>query len=162
MKPLGLYKKFVFLLAISIAGASAGCATGKWGFIDKDEKVVFQQQFDEATPFGDGLAGVKVGDKWGFIDKTGKIIIEPQFEGVWRFHEGLAAVRIGEKWGFIDKNREFRHPASIRGCLLFLRRSGSLPRPGGCGGILTRAESMPFSPNLITPGISRKGWRRSK
>jgi len=57
--------------------------------------VVIQQQFDDATPFGDGLAGVKAGNKWGYVDKAGKMAIEPRFDAVWRFHEGMAAVLVG-------------------------------------------------------------------
>ena len=74
MKSSGLKTRLIVLVLIFMAGSLTRCATGKWDFIDKDEKIVFQQQFDEATPFGDGLAGVKVGNKWGFIDINGNMI----------------------------------------------------------------------------------------
>lgn len=76
---------------------------GKYGFIDLDGKIIVEPQFDQATHFGEGLAGVKINDKWGFIDVTGKIVIEPQFDSVGEFNEGLVSVEINKKWGFADK-----------------------------------------------------------
>jgi hypothetical protein len=75
----------------------------KGGFIDKTGKVVIALEWDQATPFHDGLAPVKRNEKWGFIDKTGKIVIELQWEDAIRFHRGLAGVKRNGKWGFIDK-----------------------------------------------------------
>lgn len=89
---------------------------GKWGYINESGKVVIKSQFDDAKPFYEGLARVKVEGKWGFIDPTGKFAISPQFEispyGVGAngsnldFHEGMAAVSLkqGEKWGYIDRS----------------------------------------------------------
>jgi hypothetical protein len=77
--------------------------------------MVTPSEYDQATQFSEGLAGVKTDGKWGFIDKTGQIVIPPHFD--WgadydlgffaigpRFSEGLAAVEIDGKWGFIDKS----------------------------------------------------------
>mgnify|MGYP000456301726 FL=1 len=66
--------------------------------------IVISPQFDDALPFADGLAAVKVGSKWGFIDKSGKQVISPQFDDPWYFADGLAPVKVGSKWGFIDKS----------------------------------------------------------
>ena len=65
----------------------------KYGFIDKNGKVVIEPQFDGADAFSEGLARVKKDRKWGFIDKSGKVVIEPQFDWVSDFSEGLAKVR---------------------------------------------------------------------
>jgi hypothetical protein len=85
--------------------------TGKWGYIDKAERLVIEAQFDEVKVFTQGLAAVRIGDaksgKWGYIDRTGLMEISPQFDRASAFSEGLAAVRIGDdetgKWGYIDK-----------------------------------------------------------
>ena len=75
----------------------------KLGFIDSAGKVVIKPQFDEAYPFSEGLAGIKVKNKYGFIDSAGKIVIKPQFDQVQSFREEIAAVEIKNKgWGFID------------------------------------------------------------
>ena len=86
---------------------------GKYGYIDRNGKVIIKPQFDMAKRFSEGLARVRVGSKWGFIDQTGKIIIRPQFEisdigdnnPSLDFHEGMAAVSLdeGNKWGYIDR-----------------------------------------------------------
>jgi len=66
-------------------------------------KLVISPQFNQAYPFSQGLAAVKIGDKWGYIDKTGKFVIQPQFNYAQSFSEGLAAVKIGGKWGYISR-----------------------------------------------------------
>ena len=80
---------------------------GKWGYIDKQGKMVVNPQFDVAHPFVDGLAAVRIGDestgKWGYIDKQGKMVVNPQFDSTEPFAEGLAAVRNGDKWGYISR-----------------------------------------------------------
>ena len=46
--------------------------TGKWGFIDKQGKMVINPQFDHVTfegTFSEGLAGVRIGGKWGYISR---------------------------------------------------------------------------------------------
>lgn len=86
----------------------------KWGYIDKNGKVVVDFLYDYADFFSEGLARVRVGDwesgKWGFIDATGKVVIAPQFDEVFNFSEGLSLIRIGEgenkKHGFINKKGE--------------------------------------------------------
>jgi hypothetical protein len=76
---------------------------GKYGFIDINGKTIIKAQFEDATHFGEGLAGVQVGGKWGFIDGSGKMVIPPQFDAVGVFSEGFASVAIDDKWGFIDR-----------------------------------------------------------
>lgn len=36
---------------------------GKYGYIDKTGKIIITPQFDEAYPFSEGLASVKIGGK---------------------------------------------------------------------------------------------------
>jgi len=52
----------------------------KHGYIDRTGKIVIPPQFDDAGPFSEGLADVKIGEKWGYVDGTGKVVISPQFD----------------------------------------------------------------------------------
>ncbi len=51
---------------------------GKYGYVDKDGKVVVDYIYDDATDQNEyGYCGVKKDGKWGSIDSTGKVVLEP-------------------------------------------------------------------------------------
>jgi hypothetical protein len=83
-----------------------------YGFVKgAGEEFAIPPQFNDATPFSEGLAAVRVGDvdtgRWGYIDTTGQFVIQPQFAGASFFSEGLAAVTVGDpfdgKQGYVDR-----------------------------------------------------------
>src|SRR5262249_45828952 len=74
---------------------------------DQTAHVVIPPRFDDAGPFSEGLAAVRVGGKFGYIDKTGRVVIEPQFDYAGTFSEGVASAGIGPKNGYIDKTGTF-------------------------------------------------------
>ena len=76
---------------------------GKYGYTDKEGKIVIEPQYDGAGTFSEGLAKVEINGKYGYINKRGKMVIEPQYDLAWRFSEGLASVKINGKHGYIDK-----------------------------------------------------------
>lgn len=84
----------------------------KYGYAHESGKVVIEARFDDATPFSEGLAAVRVGApgnaKWGYVDVAGNLVIEPQFAGASFFSEGLAAVTTDDffdgKQGYIDRH----------------------------------------------------------
>lgn len=100
---------------------------GKFGYVNREGKIVIAPQFIDAQVFSEGLACVWVGNledgKYGYIDKSGKIVINPQFAEANEFSEGMALVRMvgrsllvpskeGDcennwRWRFIDKTGEF-------------------------------------------------------
>ncbi len=43
----------------------------KWGFCDRNKKIVIGCKYDFAGPFSEGLSIVKLNGKWGFIDANG-------------------------------------------------------------------------------------------
>jgi len=64
-------------------------------YIDKEEKIVINPQFSEATIFRNGLALVKTsGDepKWGFISEDGKFAITANYKSATVFSDDLAWV----------------------------------------------------------------------
>lgn len=75
----------------------------KWGFYNKDKKIVIPIKYDYAKPFSEGLAPVKLNGKWGFIDKEGKEVIPLKYDCAWCFRKGLAYVELNGKYGYIDK-----------------------------------------------------------
>lgn len=53
---------------------------GKYGFVDKDGKVIVDYQYDDATEQNTyGYAGIKKDGKWGAIDNKGNIVQEPTY-----------------------------------------------------------------------------------
>lgn len=95
-----------------IDGLAVDGINGKYGYVDKDGKVVIPYQFKSASSFSDGLARVSVvdnksmtGQRFGYIDKTGQFVIKPTYVLGYNYREGLIAV-LNEnlKYGFIDKN----------------------------------------------------------
>lgn len=75
----------------------------KYGFINKEGKVIGDSSYYSANDFCEGLAAVATDrGKWGFINKTGKIAIPIKFNHAGNFNDGLARVSIYDKWGFIN------------------------------------------------------------
>ena len=113
-----------------ISGFSEGLAAvrkdGKWGFIDKTNRLVIPAIYDNANAFSEGFAAVEKDGKWGFIDKAGNVMIPLNYDWVDSFSEGLATVRTGDwnnwgnmKYGFIDKTGNVIIPLNYDWALSF-------------------------------------------
>jgi len=76
------------------------------GFVDSSGQFRIPPTFDEALPFSEGMAAVKVGEKWGFIDKSGAMAITPQFEQAYYFFEGVAVAEIEKRSVLINRKGE--------------------------------------------------------
>jgi hypothetical protein len=74
-------------------------------FLSQTGAVAFDQAFEDAGDFSEGLARVQVKSKWGYIDKSGKLVIAPRFAYAGDFSEGMASV-VDENGnsGFIDRS----------------------------------------------------------
>jgi hypothetical protein len=105
-------------------GLAPFCDDGKWGYIDREFKIIIKPQFDQVLGFSEDLACVKIDGKWGFINREGIMVIEPQFDDLPdSFSEGL--VRIAK----YDKDiNSFREGASIsvRSKFGFADREGNI------------------------------------
>jgi WG containing repeat len=76
------------------------------GFADSSGQFRIPPTFDEALPFSENLAAVRVGDKWGFIDKNGRMAITPQFEQAYYFVEGVAVAELDKRSVLINRKGE--------------------------------------------------------
>jgi hypothetical protein len=89
---------------------------GKWGYVDRDGRLVVSPRFDEASRFSEGLAPVRLGRQAGYADETGRMVLVPDLEPAdgtlhRRFSGGRAAVRAGRRYGFIDATGRLAVPA---------------------------------------------------
>ncbi|MGB2998159.1 MAG: WG repeat-containing protein [Phycisphaerae bacterium] len=87
----------------------------KFGFLDPSgNMMIIAPQFDDAQPFSEGLAPVRVGDadsgRWGYVNMAGSMVIPPRFTWACPFSEGRAAVTVGDlfegKQGYINRAGE--------------------------------------------------------
>ncbi|MGB9694130.1 MAG: WG repeat-containing protein, partial [Fervidobacterium sp.] len=53
----------------------------KWGFCDKDKKIIVEPVYREAHLFSEGLALVNLDGKFGYINDKGEMVIEPSYNG---------------------------------------------------------------------------------
>jgi hypothetical protein len=149
----------------------------KFGYIDRNGKIVIPARFDRAENFSDDLARVTIGKKCGFIDRNGKIVIPARFDEyrVRDFSEGLARVEmeIGGKKGFIDRkgnmviSPQFRDASDFKNGLarveIDLPLEGKtaidpngLLRPNGFGYIDRRGKIV-VSPRFINADSKDRG-----
>ena len=87
----------------------------KWGFCDRNKRIIIACVYEFIYPFSEGLAEVVIkhyfndcpnDDRYiflrGFINKIGEIIIPCIYDMAEKFNEGLAHIKRGS-WQFIDK-----------------------------------------------------------
>jgi serine/threonine protein kinase len=83
----------------------------KWGFSDSTKKIIIEPKFENAEPFAEDLANVKLNGKWGYIDKNGNEIIPFKYDSAEPFKDGVAMIYVikGSQemryccYGIIDK-----------------------------------------------------------
>lgn len=86
----------------------------KYGYMNFDEEVLIEPQYEDAGIFVAGIAYAAVntenGIKYGYIDASGQFIIAPQYDYAENFHyNGLTVVGVSDGYntinkGVIDKN----------------------------------------------------------
>jgi hypothetical protein len=80
----------------------------KWGFVDKEGKVIIPPQFAATGNFSGGKCAVQNEEgKWGYIDAEGKIAISYQFDEANKFVDGQAVVEFDGKTGAIDESGKY-------------------------------------------------------
>jgi len=83
----------------------------KWGFCNRERKIVVSTVYDSALPFSEGFAPVNLKKRWGFIDTKGNLAVPAIYDGAGFFSDGLAPVELNGKWGFIDTKGNMAIPA---------------------------------------------------
>ncbi|WP_186774451.1 WG repeat-containing protein [Chitinophaga pinensis] len=77
---------------------------GKYGFINREGKMIIPPKFHVARNFSEGLAAVREGEYYGYIDTTGTFIIPARFAYAKGFNKGIAQVYIDGRPFYIDRN----------------------------------------------------------
>jgi hypothetical protein len=90
-------------------GLGAASKDGKWGYVDRQRKLVIPFQFKYAGQFDHGMARVILKEKAFFIDESGTRVT-PEFDGAFDFREDLAAVEVGKNVGYIRRDGSFALP----------------------------------------------------
>lgn len=100
----------------------------RYGYIDTEGRVVIEPRFQEARPFSDGLAAVRVSQRdehdrarWAYVDREGKIAIAAHFGRVSDFSEGLA---------WVSTSWESPGDSLLEGQYSFIDKSGKTVIPG--------------------------------
>jgi predicted nucleic acid-binding Zn ribbon protein len=91
----------------------------KWGFCDRDRKMVIPAVYDSVDLFSDGLAQVELNLKFGFVDTKGNMVIPAVYEWVESFSEGRAIVSLNDKRGYIDTKGNLAIPIVYSGTYPF-------------------------------------------
>lgn len=63
----------------------------QWGFINVSGKEQIAPKFQQAMPFTDSLAAVRINGAWGFINRKGDFVIPPVYDFVTSFSNGRAS-----------------------------------------------------------------------
>jgi hypothetical protein len=92
-------------LAQTSALVRRGTDNFRWGYVDREGRIVIPIQYFAAGDFSEGLSPVDVGGekdtvcgpphKYGYVDKTGTFIIKPQFASAGSFKNGSAGASVG-------------------------------------------------------------------
>ena len=76
---------------------------GRYSYVQpKSKSIVIEKEFDEAKPFSDGVAFVKIRSKWGAINTQGELVLKPQYSYLTQYNNGfiggvLASNNLSEK-----------------------------------------------------------------
>jgi hypothetical protein len=72
-------------------------ASGLYGYVNTQGEFVIKPQFDQAMPFTDGIARVKVRSHWRLISTKGKFVNKSLYEDISDFRNGVAIIRKKEE-----------------------------------------------------------------
>lgn len=77
----------------------------KYGFVNKNNKLVIPLKYDDARSFNEGMASVKKGYLWGYVNTTGKEVVPFKYDFAHEFKNGFGVVGIADQGtGCVNKN----------------------------------------------------------
>lgn len=85
----------------------------KWGYLDKNGKILISPQYEQVTDFQKNMAGAKVEGNWGIINFSGKWLTSPRFNEI-NINEHGAIATISDSSYIFDINGQFLHASAYR------------------------------------------------
>lgn len=80
----------------------SGLVEWEWNFVDKEEKILSESNFDLANDFHQGFAVVRKDNDYFFIDTAGKNRFGEVYRSAEDFSDGFALVNKGDKYFFLN------------------------------------------------------------
>ena len=77
---------------------------GRWGYIDREGRMVIAPSFHSAGRFVDGVAPVRIDRHMGYIDEAGNVVIECRFEWAMPFWNGRGRVKLDGAWQIVSRD----------------------------------------------------------
>lgn len=74
----------------------------KWGFCDKEGKIIIAPKYDDAYAFENGLSKVLLKKKYGCINSKGEVVVPLKYDELFSWNSGLAKFSIDEKFGYVN------------------------------------------------------------
>ncbi len=141
-------------------------ASGLWGFKDSTGNWVIAPEFNFASQFSEGLAGVCMNGKWGYINPEGEVAIPCQFDDATYFSEKLAGACKDGKWGFINRSGAMVIPFQYEEIRSFIdglapvKENGEWSFIDSCGyHYNSKSEYFPFyAKSIIEPHVNK--WQQ--
>jgi hypothetical protein len=121
----------------------------KWGFINREGKVVIRPQFAAANDFFDGLAAVRIVNAWGYVRESGAIAIPAIYDSASDFKEQRAVVCRDDLCGVIDPSGNL---------LTRLEYSEVKPFSEGFAAVWVGAKETPFGGNAVLRHAGKWGF----
>lgn len=119
----------------------------KWGYVDRQGRLVIEPRYDFAGAFVDGAAIVGSGGEKHYIDKTGKVLFDSQLVPGSYFVNGLAEAGKDGRYGIIDRSGTFVVPAEFDGVgLPYFHEGLQSVRKGDKWGFIDRKGRMVIPP----------------
>jgi hypothetical protein len=118
-RPLGEFRQGLLRVqATGLVDASGKKLPTRYGFVDRQAKLVIPPQFLPAGEFSEDRVNLPVGGlgtDWVYFDRTGKVIIRipqgPHLDDPDVFADGRLRVKDGFLWGFKDASGAWAIPA---------------------------------------------------
>ncbi|NVO32608.1 WG repeat-containing protein [Hymenobacter lapidiphilus] len=85
----------------------------QWGYADRRGRLVLPARYDEAGPFADELAWVRVGNRYGYIDGSGNPVTPVQYEQAGNFQNNQATVTLNAETFAINPAGRRLPPAEV-------------------------------------------------
>ncbi|MCB2378426.1 WG repeat-containing protein [Hymenobacter sp. BT635] len=151
--PAFLVKLTPLLLALLLAAPAPAQTTparlvpfrkgAKWGYADQSRRIVLPLQYDEAGPFVQELAWVRVGSLYGYIDGGGNPVTPIQFTKAGSFSHDRATVELaGETFQIDGSGKRVTAPAEPEPESEFLTQGDLLRQNGKVGFRFTVGQAV--------------------